>query len=513
MTWNILLPQGNESLKCRWDIVPYTRGRGIDVGCGSTKLFAHFIGVDNMRDTRLFQAAMDPDIVADAMDMPFFTSGSLDFVFSSHTLEHIEDHVKALTEWWRVVKQDGHLVLYLPHADFYPRIGEKGSNDDHKHDFLPDDIVKTMAEIGNWDLVVREERDGGDEYSMLLVFRKKAAGHEESWKAPEPARTCAICRFGAWGDAIQMSSILPGLKDQGYHITLYTTSQGLEVVKHEPLIDRVILQDHDQVPNPLLGEYWAHIKTKYTKWINLSESVETQFLAMPGRVVYTWPQEARHQIMNENYGETLHLIAGVPYTEPQSRFVATKEESMWADDQVIKVAGHPIIMMVLAGSAIHKLYPHVDKVLEGILSQYPSAKIITVGSKNEQDLIEPPWADQPRILCRSGVWSIRETMVMAARCDMVIGPETGVMNSVAMNVMPKIIFLSHSSEHNLTRDWVNTTALSSQHTPCHPCHKMVYTWDQCVKDDTGTAKCMADIPYTTVLNAVNMNLPRQREAA
>jgi SAM-dependent methyltransferase len=41
--------------------------------------------------------------------------GSLDFVFSSHTLEHLDRPWDALSEWIRVLKPGGVLFLYLPH--------------------------------------------------------------------------------------------------------------------------------------------------------------------------------------------------------------------------------------------------------------------------------------------------------------------------------------------------------------------------------------------------------------
>ena len=40
---------------------------------------------------------------------------SQDFIISSHTLEHLEDYLKALKEWDRVLKKNGVLLLYLPH--------------------------------------------------------------------------------------------------------------------------------------------------------------------------------------------------------------------------------------------------------------------------------------------------------------------------------------------------------------------------------------------------------------
>ena len=48
MAWRLNDPQGNEAAKIKYDIVPYTRGKGLDVGCGGFKAYQHFIGVDNM---------------------------------------------------------------------------------------------------------------------------------------------------------------------------------------------------------------------------------------------------------------------------------------------------------------------------------------------------------------------------------------------------------------------------------------------------------------------------------
>ena len=47
MVWNINDPQGNEAAKVKYEIVEFTRGSGLDLGCGPFKLYPHFIGVDN----------------------------------------------------------------------------------------------------------------------------------------------------------------------------------------------------------------------------------------------------------------------------------------------------------------------------------------------------------------------------------------------------------------------------------------------------------------------------------
>ena len=55
--------------------------------------------------------------VAEATHLSQIMPASYDFVLSSHTLEHIANPLKALSEWTRVLKENGLLVLVLPHKD------------------------------------------------------------------------------------------------------------------------------------------------------------------------------------------------------------------------------------------------------------------------------------------------------------------------------------------------------------------------------------------------------------
>jgi len=112
--WRIDDPQGDEAQKVKYDVVRWTRGTGLDIGCGPYKVWPHLIGVDNMHHAREFGWKMKPDIVSEAHNLRVFSDNSMDFVFSSHTLEHIEDTARALSEWWRVIKPGGYLILYLP---------------------------------------------------------------------------------------------------------------------------------------------------------------------------------------------------------------------------------------------------------------------------------------------------------------------------------------------------------------------------------------------------------------
>lgn len=481
MVWKVEDPQGNEVFKCRWDIVPYTRGRVLDIGCGANKGFPHFIGVDNGHHEQ-FGHSVRPDIWSEADDLWFAKSQSYDAVFSSHLLEHMPDTEKTLKEWWRVLKPEGYLILYLPHKDFYPNMGEDGANPDHKHDFLPEDIIRVMREIGGWDLIENEERNGGTEYSFFQIYKRLRSDKcLESWKDQTPEKTAGVVRYGAFGDLMQASSVLAGLKSQGFHVTLYSSPPGSDVIANDPNIDRIILQDKDQVPNGNLGEFWEHIKKKYDRFVNLSESVEGTLLTLPDRIAHSWPHEVRHKHLNRNYLEFQHELAQVPHV-PKIKFYPTDEERQWARKERNKL-GRFVLMWSLAGSSGHKAWPYVDSIVASMLLQYPDSNVILVGGP-ECKVLEAGWEDEKRVSKTCGKWGIRNSFSFLYEADMIGGPETGLLNAASCMDLPKLLLLSHSSHENLTRDWKNVIPMAPVNTHCYPCHMMHYNWDHCNRDES-----------------------------
>jgi len=171
MTWRIDGPQGNEAFKIRWEIVQYTRGRGLDIGCGMGKLYQHWIGVDNAKDKLLFGHDIKPDVLVEtAEDLGLFSTACMDFCFSSHLLEHIEyEKVPAtLKEWMRVIKPGGHLTLYLPDEEAYPKVGETGANPDHKWNVNYHRVLDAMPD--GFDLLDYQQRLGFGKLVTLLQF-------------------------------------------------------------------------------------------------------------------------------------------------------------------------------------------------------------------------------------------------------------------------------------------------------------------------------------------------------
>lgn len=507
MTWDINAPYVAESKKIVWEVAPYLRGRGVDLGAGTFKVLPHVISVDNCHH-EMFGHHIKPDVyVEDCVKIDVFASQSMDFVYSSHLLEHIEDHGAALKEWWRLVKPGGYLILYLPDEDEYPKIGENGANPDHKWNVSYEGVIKDMELVsGGWDLVDFQKRNGGDEYSLLFIFKKiQGRAHEYSCEREKPKKTALVCRFGAFGDLMQASSVWAGLKKQGYHVTLMTSRPGCEVVSEDPNIDEFMILDRDQVPNANLLNFWDWQAKKYDKFVNLSESVEGTWLVMPDRTTSRWWTPAvRHRHLNMNYVEHQHQIAGVPH-DPVIKFHSTKEEKAWARSQRSRM-GKFVILWSLAGSSVHKTWAGLDSIIAALMLNYKDVEVVLCGGP-EAAILEAGWEKESRVHLTCGKWSIRQTLSFIAEADLVIGQETGVLNAAANEEMPKIVFLSHSSEENLTRDWVNTISLYGKGTKCKgrgnddapACHELHYSWDNCTQDkESGTAQCQKDIPEEEV---------------
>ena len=338
--------------------------------------------------------------------------------------------------------------------------------------------------------------------------------HRESWKTenynPEGKPRAAVIRYGAYGDIAQAMSVVYALKEQGFHVTLFASYPASEIIVFDPAIDELIVQMQNQVPIGDLGHFWLWMQQKwrgkpFDRWVNLTESVEVNLLAMLGNVRFMWPPKARHDVMNHNYLQMQHEIAETPWDKPRFTFYPTDDEKKWAERErqaMKKVGIEKWIFWALAGSSrTHKIYPHQETLWRHVLEHYKDWGVVTIGDGSCADL-ESPFAGEPRIWKTSGKWTMRQALTMLEHAQVVVGPETGTMSCAAFYPMPKIVFLSHSTVENLTRDWVNTTSLWAPATECPgrgknvvaACHKMLPSFEGCRRHTTmGTAQCAAEI--------------------
>lgn len=70
-------------------------------------------------DCFVFNPAAPPgrQYIGEAGNLSFIDDASYDFVLSSHCIEHLANPLRGLSEWTRVLRNDGVLVLVMPHKD------------------------------------------------------------------------------------------------------------------------------------------------------------------------------------------------------------------------------------------------------------------------------------------------------------------------------------------------------------------------------------------------------------
>lgn len=507
MVWRADGPQGYESAKVALDLVQYFHGRCLDLGCGPKKIFPakHVLGVDNNKDLQLFGVQANPDIASSVEKLDMFADGSMDCVFSSHTLEHIEDYKAALGEWWRVLRPGGYLILYLPHAEWYPNRNMPGANPDHKHDFVNADITQAMRVVVNrgldgWDQVLDEVRSADNEYSFLQVYRKRKDRVCNVYvPKPKPAKSLGIVRLGAFGDALWITTVLPALKAEGWHITLYTQRQGEVSLKNDPNIDEMIVQPDGIFSDGATaaqwqGAYWLHCEKKHDKFINLVGSVERHLLPHPSDPNFYLPQEQRHRLMNRNYYEAVAEWAGIQFNPKTVRvkFTPTAEEMAWAAAKRAEWK-QPFVVINPSGSSLPKWWPHTQQAME-LFAAAGTGGVVVGDLRGSQ--FKPPAGWQ--VIGQD--WDLRKVYTLAALADVVIGTESAVVNSVSHETPLKIVLLSHSTAENLTRDWDRTIAIQPEGLACYPCHRIHGDWSHCTRvAESNAAACQHAANAETVV--------------
>jgi SAM-dependent methyltransferase len=152
---------------------------GIDIGSGP----------DPLNDT--FRRWDKPD--GDAALMAGVAGGTFATVYASHVLEHLNDPLEALRNWWRILATGGHLIVLVPHRDLYEKRLTLPSrwNGEHKTFWLPDDFDPPVTWSFRWaieravpdgELVLFQVLDecyqangndhAGGEYSIEAIVRK-----------------------------------------------------------------------------------------------------------------------------------------------------------------------------------------------------------------------------------------------------------------------------------------------------------------------------------------------------
>jgi len=117
-------------------------GQGIDIGCGRLQTFD---GADPvMPEDKCVHHDSD---ICNAETMEIFQDGQFDYVWASHILEHLENPVLAIQNWYRIVKPGGLICIFVPSGYRYEKklsIPNSRWNLDHKRFYT---LGSLLAEI------------------------------------------------------------------------------------------------------------------------------------------------------------------------------------------------------------------------------------------------------------------------------------------------------------------------------------------------------------------------------
>jgi len=109
------------------------KGVGYDIGCNRMEwAFPGAIMIDPLFTNY------------DALNLPL---KSVDYIFSSHCLEHLPNWVESLNYWWENLKKSGILFLYLP--DYSQEYWRPWNNRKHVHVLNPS-IIKDYLVSNGW---------------------------------------------------------------------------------------------------------------------------------------------------------------------------------------------------------------------------------------------------------------------------------------------------------------------------------------------------------------------------
>jgi predicted SAM-dependent methyltransferase len=116
------------TLDKRSRLASWLKGHGIEIGAlhrplpvppGARVTYVDRLSVDELRRhyPELADLPLTPvGVIGTAENLSAFKDSSLDFIIANHLLEHLEDPIKGLIEFHRVLKPDGALYMALPDA-------------------------------------------------------------------------------------------------------------------------------------------------------------------------------------------------------------------------------------------------------------------------------------------------------------------------------------------------------------------------------------------------------------
>jgi hypothetical protein len=276
------------------------------------------------------------------------------------------------------------------------------------------------------------------------------------------------------GDLLFTTPIPRLLHEQGHTVDVAVHPENEAVYLHNPHVGALVpypTQESDYVP------WQDQVVNAYDLILPLGESLEKKYLHRTDAFFGPVPslEERRAAAAGKNYiNETVKLAGFEP--EPDGYFLPelypSKEEAeilnRYRDE--IKASGKKIIFWNLAGSTKNKTIVKGFKYIEAVLAQVPDSFHWIV---NGRHCVAANMPNDPRV--QQSAWDLRTSMLLTGLVDVVVGPESALVNAAGAYDTPKVILYSHSAPENLGAGYKNHYPVCPE-CDCHPCYLLTLEW-------------------------------------
>lgn len=318
--------------------------------------------------------------------------------------------------------------------------------------------------------------------------------------------------YRAYGDFLYALPVIGKLLI-GYDVHFELNGKGYELFHDDPRFSGITFFDMDtwmrKEPRPELAEIVKarlaklEEELKPDKVINLIDTLETECIAGSHMPIFHAPVEERRALFGKKnfydavlkkcgFDENVDNIGGLYFSEQQIA---------WGKGWRAGQQNDFVIVMPLAGSCCHKVYPDMPRLCYDILETYPNAVIYLTG---DESVAHAQWA-HPRIKHTCGKIPFKQALMMAKHADYVFGGETGILVGAGMWGTPKTMLCTASSIYQTVKYHDNDYSMQAG-VKCSPCHRAVYTTADCENmiadgEDIYPA-CIKSFDYEDILDTV-----------
>ena len=146
---------------------------------------------------------------------------------------------------------------------------------------------------------------------------------------------------------------------------------------------------------------------------------------------------------------------------------------------------------------------HLDNFIELArqLQERSNARILFLGGTRDQDVLPAIRAALPKPPLEAvGTTSLRQTMALLTRCQLMVCNDSGIMHLAASLQVPLVALFGPQSPVKFG-PWGDNSRVVSQQFPCSPCKQKFFT--ECEPSPRGKPLCMESITVDQIIEAID----------